>query len=85
MKAAALLGMANRAAKAPKTPAQPVEGEGSYTATRNYNKNLAKAVEDKQGIQRGAEQARKAVEGPEGEALRAAEKRAKAGPRASKR
>jgi hypothetical protein len=61
-----------------KTPR--VEGEGSYTATRDYNKNLRRAVADGKGIARGAELARKAVEGPEGAELRAAEQKGKAGP-----
>jgi hypothetical protein len=60
-----------------------LEGDGSYTATRSYNKNLARAVADKGSIERGAEAARKAVEGPEGAALREAEKRGKAGPRSN--
>lgn len=64
-----------------KTPR--VEGEGSYSATREYNKNLRHALTDKQGIARGAEDARKAVEGPEGAELRAAEQKGKAGPRAN--
>jgi hypothetical protein len=66
-------------AAAPKTPG--VEGEGSYSATRNYNKNLRRALKDNQSIERGAELARKAVEGPEAAELRAAEQRGKAGPR----
>jgi hypothetical protein len=61
-----------------------VEGEGSYTATRAYNKNLARALSDKKSIEQGAARARKAVEGPEGPSLRDAEKRAKSGPRATK-
>ena len=67
----------------PAAKGQSVEGEGSYSATRNYNKHLASAVADKNGIQRGAESARKAVEGPEGAELRAAEAKGKAGPRPS--
>lgn len=59
----------------------PVEGEGSYSATRDYNKNLRRALTDNKGIARGAELARKAVEGPEGPELRAAEQKGKAGPR----
>lgn len=59
-----------------------VEGEGSYTATRNYNQNLARAVADKSTMARGAAAARKAVETNPAELL-AAEKRAKAGPRAA--
>jgi hypothetical protein len=64
---------------------QRVEGEGSYSATRAYNKNLGRAVADQKSIQRGAEAARKAVEGREGAELRAAEAKGKAGPRAAKR
>ncbi|HEV8549230.1 MAG TPA: hypothetical protein VGQ57_09380 [Polyangiaceae bacterium] len=60
-----------------------VEGEGSYGATRDYNKNLRRALTDSKGIARGAEAARKAVEGPEGAELRAAEQKGKAGPRVS--
>lgn len=65
--------------------AQRVEGEGSYTAARDYNKNLGRAVADKKGIERGAQAARRAVEGPEGAQLRAAEERGKAGPGAKRR
>jgi hypothetical protein len=61
-----------------------VEGEGSYSATRAYNQNLARALSDKKSIERGAEKARKALEGPEGSSLREAEKRAKSGPRGAK-
>jgi hypothetical protein len=59
-----------------------VEGEGSYSATRAYNKNLRQSIKDEERIKRGADAARKAVEGPEGAELRAAEKKGKAGPRA---
>jgi hypothetical protein len=65
--------------------ARRLEGEGSYSATRSYNKNAARAVADKGSIERGAQAARKAVEGPEGMELREAEKRGKAGPKAAKR
>jgi hypothetical protein len=58
-----------------------LEGEGGYSAARDYNRNLGRALADKQSIQRGADRARQAVQGPEGPALRAAEKKAKAGPR----
>ena len=70
----------NTTAKARAKP-QALEGEGSYTASRNYNRNLGRAVANKRGIERGADQARKALEGSEGPELRAAEKRAKNGPR----
>ena len=69
----------------PRGQAERVEGEGSYTATRNYNKNLGRAVADKKSIGRGAQAARRAVEGPEGAELRAAEEKGKAGPGASRR
>lgn len=62
-----------------------VEGEGSYSATRAYNGNLARALQDKRSIARGAERARQALEGAEGPALRDAEKRAKKGPSSAKR
>ena len=60
-----------------------VEGEGSYTATRRYNEHLGRAIADEVSIKRGAKAAQKAVEGPEGPALRAAEQQGKAGPRAT--
>jgi hypothetical protein len=62
-----------------------LEGEGSYSATRSYNRNLAQALADKQSVERGAARARRAVEGREGPSLRDAEKRARSGPRATKR
>jgi hypothetical protein len=65
--------------------ARRMEGEGSYGATRSYNKNLARALTDKRAIERGAAAARRAVEGPEGAELREAEKRGKAGPKGVKR
>jgi hypothetical protein len=62
-----------------------IEGEGSYSATRAYNRNLARALDDKRSIERGAERARRAVEGSEGPSLREAEKRGKSGPASTKR
>lgn len=57
---------------------EPVSGEGSYEATRRYNEGLEKSV------QRGdadelAEEAKKALDGPEGEELRKAEEQGKQG------
>jgi hypothetical protein len=78
--------MSSRMANTKNRPAAKgarVEGEGSYSATRDYNKHLAGALADKKKIERGAETARKAVDGPEGAELRAAEARGKAGPRTS--
>jgi hypothetical protein len=68
----------------PKSPASAnVEGEGSYTATHRYNEKLKKQMEsaDIEGL---AEEARKALEGKEGDELREAEQRAKKGPPARK-
>jgi hypothetical protein len=62
-----------------------VEGEGSYSATRAYNRNLKRALTDQKSIERGAEKARRAVEGPERAELRAAEERGRRGPRSAKR
>jgi hypothetical protein len=62
-----------------------LEGEGSYSATRRYNRKLADAVRDQDSMKRGAERARRAVEGPEGRELRAAEARARRGPKIRKR
>ena len=55
-----------------------IEGEGSYTATHNYNEGLEKSVKAGKSEQLG-EKAMKALEGPEAEVLRQAEKAAKAG------
>lgn len=59
---------------------QALEGEGSYSATRRYNERLAEAI-DSGEISAGAEAARRAVEGPEGEELRRAAEAAKHGPK----
>lgn len=64
--------------KDPKKKSDGVEGEGSYTATHNYNEELEKSVKAGHSEELG-EEAKKALEGPEGEALRQAEKAAKAG------
>lgn len=55
-----------------------VEGEGSYTATHNYNEGLEESVKAGHAEELG-EEAKKALEGPEGEALRQAEQAAKRG------
>src|SRR5262245_58826891 len=62
-----------------------VEGEGSYGATRAYNRNLGCAVVDKRSIARGAERARRALEGLEALAFCDAEKWGKSGSRVVKR
>ena len=55
-----------------------VEGEGSYTATHNYNDGLKQSVKkgDAEKLGRAAE---KALDGAEGEELRNAEKAGKQG------
>jgi len=60
--------------------ATAVEGEGSYSATRQYSADLGKWVESGQSEGAAVEAAR-AVDGPEGKALREAEMRASSGPR----
>ena len=55
-----------------------VEGEGSYTATHNYDAGLAKSIAAGHSDEL-AQAAKKALEGPEGASLRAAEKAGKEG------
>lgn len=56
-----------------------LEGEGSYTATRNFDKAQQSFVKANRGkIAKLGKDAEKALEGPEGKSLRAAEKKAKA-------
>ena len=59
-----------------------LEGEGSYSATRRYNAGLAEHVRSA-NVEGLGKKAAKALEGPEGEQLRKAEKQAKKGPRAA--
>ena len=54
-----------------------LEGEGSYTAARRYDSDV-RAFTRKADVRSLAEAARRAVDGPEGPALRQAEARAKA-------
>jgi len=62
-----------------KKSVQPVEGEGSYSATRRYNQHLGDAVTSGD-LEAGAEEARRAVDGPEGKELERAAEDAKKGP-----
>ncbi|HEY1533071.1 MAG TPA: hypothetical protein VGF76_03610 [Polyangiaceae bacterium] len=57
-----------------------LEGEGSYSATRRYNQHLGEAI-DSGDIEAAADEARRALEGPEGPELRRAEQDAKNGPK----
>ncbi len=63
-----------------KKPTQPLEGEGSYTATRRYNEHLGDAI-DSGDIEAAADAARRAMEGPERAELERAARQGKAGPR----
>jgi hypothetical protein len=55
-----------------------LEGEGSYTATHNYDEGVARSVAAGKTEELG-KKAAKALDGPEGDELRAAEKAAKQG------
>ncbi|MEO7113896.1 MAG: hypothetical protein ABI183_25875 [Polyangiaceae bacterium] len=55
-----------------------VEGEGSYTATHNYDRGLQDSVKKGDSEKLGQE-AKKALDGPEGDELRKAEKAGKSG------
>jgi len=57
-----------------------VEGEGSYSATRRYNQHLGDAI-DADDVEVAADEARRALKGPEGAELRRAEERGKARPK----
>jgi len=63
-----------------KKSTQPVEGEGSYTATRRYNQHLGDAI-DSGDVDAAADAARRAMEGPERAELEQAARQGKAGPK----
>lgn len=52
------------------------EGEGSVTADREYREGVAKTLAEKD-VEALAEEAKEALDGPEGEALREAEQKGK--------
>jgi hypothetical protein len=54
------------------------EGEGSRTAARRYDAGAERAAHDTERTRKLAEEASKALEGPEGKALREAEQKGKA-------
>jgi hypothetical protein len=56
---------------------QPNEGEGSRSAARRYNEGATRTASDPQHVKEAAEKAKRALDGPEGDALRAAEERGK--------
>jgi hypothetical protein len=71
------LGSAPRREPQIESQIQPqIQGEGDYEAARRYRTDIEDFVEEEgeDGIARKAEDARRAVEGDEGDALRRAEK-----------
>jgi len=67
------------ARKTAKGRASALEGEGSYTATRNFDKAQQSFIKNNRGkIAKLGKDAEAALEGPEGKSLRDAEKKAKA-------
>ena len=62
-----------------KKPISKVQGEGNYEASRDYDARVGKFVEkNKAKIPGYAKAAEKALEGPEGDALRKAEAKGRA-------
>jgi len=55
-----------------------VEGEGSYSGTRDYNKRTADFIK-KGKVDKAAQDAKRAMESGEAESLKAAEEKGKAG------
>jgi hypothetical protein len=65
--------------KTAKRSKSALEGEGSYTAARNYDRAQEGFVKRNRGkIGKMAKDAETALEGPEGKSLRAAEKKGRA-------
>lgn len=61
------------------SPHQPVQGEGDYEAAAAYEKSVKTFVETKRDdVAELAREAAEALDGPEGDALRAAEETGKA-------
>jgi hypothetical protein len=79
MKAKKTKSKAAKPAKKTAKRSSKLEGEGSYTATRNYDSaQRAFVAKNKGKIGKMAKDAEAALEGPEGKSLRAAERKAKA-------
>jgi streptomycin 6-kinase len=51
-----------------------MQGEGDYDAARNYNKETTEFAKDQERVEKSAEIAKEALEGPEKEELEAAVK-----------
>ena len=65
--------------KPSKESVEPVEGEGSHSASRRYNEGATKHAKDAD-VEGLARKAADALDGPEGDDLRKAEAEAKRGP-----
>ncbi|HEX2880539.1 MAG TPA: hypothetical protein VHO25_13490 [Polyangiaceae bacterium] len=71
---------AARGRSARKPGARSLEGEGSYSATRDYNRHLERDLKSRD-VGQSATRARRALEGPEARELREAEEKGKRGPK----
>jgi hypothetical protein len=69
--------MALDAKKSSADPELQNEGEGSRTATGRYDAGADKAARDAAHVKRSGQEAQKALEGPKGKDLQAAEARGK--------
>ncbi len=63
---------------AKKNPKDGVEGEGSYSGTRDYNERTAKFI-DKGKVDKAAQEAKRALESDEAAELKKAEAQGRAG------
>jgi hypothetical protein len=61
-----------------KKPKDMIEGEGSYSGTRDYNERTAKFIEEGK-VDRAAKEAERAMESDEAAELKKAEAQGKAG------
>ena len=61
-----------------KTPKDGVEGEGSYSGTRDYNERTAKFIKDGK-VDQAAKEAERAMDSDEAAELKKAEAQGKAG------
>ena len=61
-----------------KTPKDGIEGEGSYSGTRDYNQRTAEFIK-KGKVDKAAQEAKRALESGEADELKAAEEKGKAG------
>jgi len=64
--------------KSKQTPKDGVEGEGSYSGTRDYNERTAKFIKDGK-VDKAAKDAERAMDSDEADEIKAAEEKGKAG------